>query len=353
MKVTAIIKGRIDQNGHRPIQIRIANGSETKYKPTHLKVNPETQFKDGRIINHPSAKEWNKKIEHLIIQYQAQALTGFEKKTPKVKLIDFIKRRIKDLDRKGSTVRQYNVQIGKLSDFEPNVLLNEIDHSYFNRYKRYLKGLGNEGNTIWSSFKFLKTFINFALDDKIIKEDPFHKYEYPEYIPPLPTYLEQSEINKFEKFRTSKACNEVLFEIVTWFLIAINTGFRISDIKSFDKDKRINGNRIVFKTQKTGSIVGLPISPKLKGYFKDVDYKPLSVHENTYNKSLKLIAGMIGIKKDLSSHVARHTSGMMLANAGVSMEVAAEILGHSSTKHTAVYYKISNARIDLELKKLK
>jgi integrase/recombinase XerD len=99
--------------------------------------------------------------------------------------------------------------------------------------------------------------------------------------------------------------------------------------------------------------VGLPINPKLKGYFKDVNWMPLSVHENTYNKSLKLIAAMAGIKKDISSHVARHTAGMILANAGVSMEVAAEILGHSSTKHTAVYYKITNKRIDDELKKLK
>src|SRR6478735_1521226 len=131
MKVTAIIKGRIDQNGHRPIQIRIANGYATRYKHTHLKVNPETQFEDGRIINHPNAKEWNQRIKNLIIQYQAQALNGFEKKVPKVKLLDFIKQRIRDLDRKDSTVRQYNVQIGKLSDFEPNIFLDEIDHSYF------------------------------------------------------------------------------------------------------------------------------------------------------------------------------------------------------------------------------
>jgi site-specific recombinase XerD len=352
MKVTAILKGIIDQNGQQPIQIRIYNNGKRTFRPTHLKVDPK-QFKKGKIVDHPKAGEWNEKVKNMIIQYQAQALSGFEKKVPKVKLIDYVKSKSKHLDREDSTRRQYNVQIKKLTDFEPNVYLDEIDHSYFNRYKSYLKGLGNEGNTIWNSFKFLKTFIKAALGEGLITKDPRKNYEFPVYVPPMPTYLEESEIKKFEKFRTSKACNEKLFEITTWFLIAINTGFRISDIKSFNKEQRIKNNRIVFKTQKTGTIVGIPISPKLKAYFKDVNYKALSCHENTYNSSLKLIATMIGVKKNISSHVARHTAGMMLADAGVSMEVAAEILGHSGTKHTAVYYKITNKRIDLELKKLK
>jgi integrase/recombinase XerD len=352
MKVTAILKGRIDQNGQQPIQIRINIGESKTFKATNIKV-ASTQFKKGKIVDHPKAEEWNQKIKNLIIQYQAQALNGFEKRTPKIKLIDFVKARIKDLDREPATVQQYNVQIRKLSDFDANIYLDEIDHSFFNRYKRYLKGLGNEGNTIWNSFKFLKTFIGFAISDGVLKQDPFKSYEMPEYVPPLPTYLSDEEIKKFEKFRTSKACNETLYEITTWFLIAINTGFRISDIKNFDRHKTIVNNRLVFKTQKTGSIVGIPIDGKLKGYFKDVNYQPLSVHENTYNSSLKLIATMIGVKKNISSHVARHTAGMILADAGISIELAAEILGHSNTKHTSVYYKITNKRVDLELKKLK
>jgi integrase len=353
MKVTAIIKGRVDQNGHRPVQIRIANGNQTKYKPTQIKINPETQFKEGRIVNHPNAKEYNKKLENLIIQYQAQALSGFEKKATKVKLIDYINSKIRHLDREPSTFRQYAVQIGKLADFGGNVFLDEIDHGYFNGYKQYLKGLGNDNNTIWNSFKFLKGIIKFALADKILKEDPRHNYEFPKYKDPTKTYLTPAEMAAIEKFIKTKVPPD-LKESGTWFLIGCYSGLRISDIVTFDKDKHIVNGRLIYQqTQKTKEAIGMPVDGKLKEYLQMVKYQPLSMHPNTYNKLIKVVASLSGIKKHLTAHVSRHTAAMRMADAGVRKEVAAKVLGIKSEKTLSIYYKITNPGIDNELKKLK
>lgn len=353
MKVTAILKGKIDTNGHQPIQIRIADGSKRIFVPTHIKVSPSL-FEKGRVKkSHPYHRDLNSKIDAKIIQLQAQALNGFEKKERKIEFFTYVNSKIAHLTREPGTLRQYNSQLKKLKSFRPTIYLQDLNHDFFNQYKKHLISKGNKGNTLWSSFKFLKTFVNSALDDSLLQKNPFLKWEFPEYTSPLPTYLDDKDIAKIVKFRDSKACTGQLYEIVTWFLIAINTGFRISDIKQFDRHKRIVNKRIVFKTQKTGQIVGLGISKKLEGYFKDVNYQPLSVHENTYNKSLKLLAVQAGIKKRITSHVARHTTGMLLAEAEVSIEAAAEILGHSSPKYTEVYYKITNKRIDRELRKLK
>lgn len=352
MKVTAIIKGRPDQNGQRPIQIRINIGNSKFYKPTHIRVDPKTQFKSGKIIAHPKADEWNQKVKNLIIQYQAQAITGFEKKTPKVKLLDYVRSKIKHLDRAKGTFRQYNVQIKKLSDFDADVYLDEIDHDYFNRLKRYLKGLGNDNNTIWNSFKFLKKFIKTAINDKLIKDNPFIHYESPKYQNPERTFLTSKEIAAIEKF-IKKKNPPLIREAAIWYMIGCYSGLRISDIKAFSKKKNIIGNRLIVYTQKTKEPVGLPVAGKLKYYLELVDYEPLSMHENTYNKLLKVIAAACGIDKNISAHVSRHTAAMMLANSGVSMEVTAKILGQKKLATTAIYYKISNKRIDDELKKLK
>ena len=60
-----------------------------------------------------------------------------------------------------------------------------------------------------------------------------------------------------------------------------------------------------------------------------------------------------GIDKKVSTHTGRHTMAMSLANSGISQEVTAKVLGHKDLRSTVSYYKISNARIDAELKKRK
>lgn len=353
MKVTAILKGRIDSNGHQPVQIRITQGDKRTFRPTKIKVEPRL-FEKGRVKKeHPGAREYNQTLDNLIIQYQAQALTGFEKKQPKTDLYQYIASVIRHLERGDGTLRQYQSQINKLQKFRPQVYVTDLNHEFFNRYKAHLKALGNDSNTVWSSFKFLKTFVNKALDDKLLKEDPFKKWEFPTYVDPHKSYLTEAEVKKIDQYCAKKQCTPALLEVGTWFLIGCYTGLRISDIKAFDKKKNIISGRLVFKTIKTGEVVGLPLTPRLKKYFDRVNYQPLSMHENTYNKLLKVLAGVAGIEKRVHAHLSRHTAAMMLANAGVSQEVTAKILGQTNLKTTAVYYKISNKRIDMEMKKLR
>ena len=96
----------------------------------------------------------------------------------------------------------------------------------------------------------------------------------------------------------------------------------------------------------------MPVKGKLKHYLELINYEPLSMHENTYNKLLKVIAAACGIDKNLHAHVSRHTAAMLLANAGVSIEVTAKILGQKKIGTAQIYYRISNQRIDNEIKKI-
>lgn len=354
MKVTAILKGMIDTNGHQPIQIRIHYNGKRSYKPTHIKVLPK-QFKAGKIIDHPKAGEWNEKIKNLIIQYQAQALKEPEKKRPKIYLFDYITECSNKWDKIKSwgTIRIYNSQLGKLKGFTSNILLSQIDNNFLYSYQSYLIKLGNSQNTIWSSFKFLRTILNDAVKEGFLEISPFKKFPMPKYEEVNKNYLLPDELKKIDKFILDKKCPNDLFFVGTWFLVACNTGLRLSDLKAFDKKKNIHAGRLVVKTAKTGEIVGLPITDKIKKYFERIDYKPLHYTGEAYNRLLKLIAMGAGIDKKVTSHTARHTFAMLLANNKVSQEVTAKILGHSDLRSTRTYYKITNARIDLELKKLK
>lgn len=355
MKVTAIIKGRVDQNGHRPIQIRVSNTDKRTFHPTHVRVDPKTQFKNGRIVSHPKAQELNKKIEALIIQYQAEALQEPQKKKPKTYLFEYITHCANKWDRIKSwgTIRIYNSQLEKLKGFTPDILLSQIDTNFLYAYQSHLIKLGNSKNTIWSSFKFLRTILNDAVKNDLLDKSPFIKFSMPKYEDPNKTYLTPSEMAKIDKFISGKKCPADLFFVGTWFLIGCKTGMRLSDQKNFERKKNIHGSRLVIKTVKTGELVGLPITSELKKLFERIDYKPMHYTGEQYNRLLKLVVMGAGIDKKVSTHTGRHTFSMTLANAGVSQEVTAKILGHADLRSTSSYYKISNQRVDDELKKVR
>lgn len=356
MKVTAILKGMIDQNGHQPIQIRINQGNKRSFKPTGVKINPKL-FKKGKVKpEHPNHKQLNDKIANLIIKYQAEALSGAgEKKKTKIFLFDYITSSIRQLDhiRKPGTVRIYLSQTEKLKAFTPNLLLSQVDSNFLYAYQSHLIKLGNSKNTVWSSFKFLRTILNKAVKDELIDKTPFNKFPMPKYEEKAKDYLSLDEIRKIDKFCLDKNCPPDLVFTGTWFLIACHTGLRLADLKAFDKKKNIHSSRLVVHTSKTGDIIGLPIMPKLRTYFERIKYQPLNMSGENYNRLLKLIAMGAGIDKKVTSHTARHTAAMTLANAGISQEVTAKVLGHADMRSTKTYYKITNQRIDMELKKLK
>ena len=288
MKVTAILKGMIDINGHQPIQIRIHHKDKRSFKPTHIKVQPN-QFKKGRIVDHPKASEWNGIIKNLIIQYQAAAIKESEKKQPKVYLFDYVNSCCRKWDKikKGSTIRIYISQLDKLKGFTGNILLSQVDNNFLYSYYSHLSNLGNSKNTIWSSFKFLRTILNDAVKNDLLDKSPFKKFDMPKYEEVNKTYLLPDEIKRIEKF-LSKNCPEDLLFVGTWFLIQCYTGLRLSDIKAFSK-QNIHGGRLVVQTEKTGEIIGLPVDEKLKKLFERVNYKAMHYTGEAYNRLLKLI----------------------------------------------------------------
>ena len=92
---------------------------------------------------------------------------------------------------------------------------------------------------------------------------------------------------------------------------------------------------------KRGVSAFIPILPVVKEILVKYNYHLPTLTNQKYNSYLKEIQDICGIKKTLHSHLARHTCGTLLLNAGVDMLTVSKVLGHSSTKTTeAVYAKL-------------
>ena len=80
---------------------------------------------------------------------------------------------------------------------------------------------------------------------------------------------------------------------------------------------------------------------------------PKITNEKT-NLYLKEIADAVGIKKNLTFHMARHTfaTTVTLSN-GVPLETVSKLLGHTKLATTQIYARVLNKKISEDMQELR
>jgi integrase len=144
-----------------------------------------------------------------------------------------------------------------------------------------------------------------------------------------------------------------LKKVLHQFLLTYYTGMRYQDLKNFSNE-HIKGNFIVLKMHKTQKEVEIPLideSKKLLPTDRKIDGQPIfNVYCNqAFNKYLKELAILAGIKKNISHHCARHTFATLALDNGMALEVISKILGHSSLKVTLIYARHTWATLASDL----
>jgi site-specific recombinase XerD len=238
--------------------------------------------------------------------------------------------------------------LNKFSRFNPAAVLSDFTPSFLQKYKEHCFSLGNEENTVWKSLKAIRVIILRAHKEGLIKTNPFPLFEMPKYRDPQKIWLTDLEVEAIEKLREREIPKEIYFT-ATWFLIGCYTGLRFGDMVQFNKREHIRQGRLILYTSKTGEVVSMPFTDRLKKLFESIDYKSIYFSNGHYNRLLKQVQGLAEIKRTLTGHVSRHSAAVRWANHGVSQEVVGKLLGHSNLKTTAIYFKISGMRIDKEL----
>jgi integrase len=345
MKVSAILKGKPDQLGRLPVVIRIAEGKKRTYHTTPFKCL-EDSFHNGKIDNDEAT---NSKIRALALRYESMLLEG-KKKYRDSEFFDYVDKCLKEWDkvRAYNTMRNYKAETEKIKGFRSSFKLSEVNNDFLNGYSNYLYSLGNISTTVWTSFKFLRTVILKAHRERVIEENPFATFKIQPYKDPPKEYLTKDEVHQIEKWLPKSGSLRLC---ATWFVIGCYTGLRYSDMNAFSKERNIRNNRIVLTTVKTKDVVSMPVSKKLQKLFESINYQPMFISNQKFNDALKEIGKKLALG-ELSCHKSRHTFGVLCADAGISQEVTARLMGHRSLKSTATYYKITNPRIDKEIKKL-
>ena len=186
----------------------------------------------------------------------------------------------------------------------------------------------------------LKTILIYAIHEGYISTNPITFKFHKDKVKKDPLTLDE-----VRRIRTKELGSERVENIRDLFILQCYTGLAFRDMSSLsEKDIRIDkdGKEWIVKERiKTGITAFIPILPVVKEILVKYNYHLPTLTNQKYNSYLKEIQEVCGIKKTLHSHLARHTCGTLLLNAGVDMLTVSKVLGHSSTKTTeAVYAKL-------------
>ena len=287
----------------------------------------------------------------------------FNKEYNDTSFVEFVFDELKKRDLSHETFRSYSAQITKIQQFKKNILFSDINKSFVQRYKDYMiKVLKNNSNTANKCLSMLKTFVNWAIEEKLVKNNPFDLIKISKGKGKR-EYLSISELERLEAIYVQSNLNYKQLNVLRYFLFVCYTGLRYTDIRNLKfchiKNRLIKGKETKFielVMHKTCLEVSIPIIQKAfelmpkKITDQQKVFRVLSNQKT--NEYLKEIIKIAEIDKIITFHSARHTLATNGLEMGIPIEVISKILGHTEIKMTQIYAKVNDSLKYQEMQKL-
>lgn len=239
-----------------------------------------------------------------------------------------------------------------------DIKLKDLKLNFLNEYEYFLKTQkGLEQSTINKAIQRFRKVIQFALEQEYIDNNPFIGYKAKRLRKEV-IYLTEDELKSLENYDFSQTR---LQQVKDLFVFCCYTGLAFKEMSNLKPDhivKGFDGNKwIKMNREKTSKPLMIPLLPKaldmINKYQNEEILLPV-ISNQRFNSYLKEIADIVGLKKNLTHHIARKTfaSTVLLFN-DVPMEIVSELLGHSKISTTQDYYaKIVNKKLSETMKDL-
>lgn len=365
----------LKKNGTCALYLQVIIGRKKKVIPLNLDVRP--QDFDGLHIkkNISGASENNLIIDNCLARVNAiytdfrlssdeltieKLIYNYHNFDLRLNFIAFmetaIKKRASDLAK--NTHRQHVFLLDKLKTFRPEINFSDITTDFLKDFNSFMKKKsskinkngkriereGNGDNTRRKSFENLKTYIHLAINSGIRIKDPFKNFVLPPATDRI-VFLTPDELQKLMNHYHSDNVKENHKRVLAGWLYMAFTSLRIGDAVRVN-DSMVYGDTLVFvpeKTKRNGRTVSIHMTDQAKMFMNGIQGKLIKYYSGWQaNKYIKEVAEIVGIKKNITNHVARHTFATIFLLKGGNVVTLKEILGHADMKHTMKYVHITS-----------
>jgi integrase/recombinase XerD len=393
-----IFKSRVNSRGEGKVFIRFTFKRRSTYLNTNIVVpykywDPKRQrIKPGYTLAVATNALLDKKLLEIRQQLISNAMTSpvltsaAAKKTVSreggFSFFELCDEQLSDLRRAGKVGTADKIQsiYKKFEQFlgGRSATIFDLDQRLLKDYEHYMRNkLGNKQNTIQTNLKAIRRIFSIAVENNWItpSEDPFKllKLKGEKTVRPFLTKEEMAIIAGLELEEDSHLDRSR--DILVWTILS--GGMRVSDVLTLKKS-HISGRYIEKRIKKTntphriqmpeeayqilkkyldriqgddGFVFGLIPNSFIAAGTESLD-RATTIATVLYNRDLKVLGEMAGIKKQMSSHIARTTFITLAISIGIDMTTVRGIAGHSDLEMTAHYSKYIDNQGDIALSDL-
>ena len=260
-----------------------------------------------------------------------------------------------------ATVIRYETTLRLTEEFlqknykKEDCYLDEVTNQFIEDFEFFLKTVRRCcHNTTTKYLLNFKKIIRIALAKGWMKKDPFAQVHF-HFEPVEREFLEKQEL----KVLLNKEITITrLAQVRDIFCFCCLTGLAFTDVQQLKAEHLvadIHGKIWIRKArQKTKNMCNIPLldeAQKILNRYKDHPYCQtqgvlLPVCSNQkMNMYLKELADICGIRKNLSTHCARHTFAILTLASGATIDNVAKMLGHANVNMTRRYAKVLDSSI--------
>jgi len=354
----------LTKQGLLQIEVRKIGTSEKALVSTGIKLYKNQFSKNNGFTckNHNKAPAITKRARDVFNQVEAFALsekcTDLSKvknyKVPKpstYSVVEFVKERLRKSNPTESVLKHHNVLINKIDQFGKFKTFSDLTYINLLDFDSYLRKTINSSTLLYKRHSTFRKYIQEAIKLDLCQKNPYDDFELKKGHDKERVFLTEEEIKKIQDYNAAGK----LYHIKDLFILQCFTGLSYVDLMNLNRNsiekmgeyKVIRSNRV--KTD--GSFITL-LLPEAEDVLKRYNYRLPRISNQKYNDYLKLLAEVAGVRKNITSHVARHTFATYLLNKDVPIETVSRALGHTDISTTKIYAKMLGKKVVNDMAKL-
>ena len=380
-------RGRTKNNEEGPLEVRVTANRRSYYINTGLRVK-KNLWVSGKIADMPGWAEFERRINIIRDKIEAEVNNCLEEGRPIVSaeirrkvwddgaesgtaFLDWCETQIPVMTISEGTRRHYRTLMARLNEWggirtwsdlttEKIYLFDSWLHQLPTKQKQADVMAGIEApkisdGCVWNYHKCLKKLLNNAVLFDKLAANPYDRLrgQFNRGDRETVDYLTQQELSIIE--HCTPTPGSTMTVVRDLFVFQAYTGFAFGDMVAFDirdyhEEDGVwvhNGERI-----KTGVPFVSELLPPVVAVLKRYNMQLPVINNNHYNVLLKAMGEMLGLTKNLTSHIARHTFATMMLKHGAKIENVSAMLGHTNVKQTQRYAKVMAESVHNDFKKV-
>jgi len=276
----------------------------------------------------------------------------------KIKLfLEFLQ---KDKKLSNNTLQSYKRDITQYESYinEENLQYLKVTNEDIKKYLENLKNIGKKTSTISRNLASIRSFYQYLVRTKKVKEDPTEGIQSPKVEKRVPSVLSSKEVELLLEQPKTVDLKGIRDKAMLEFAYA--TGMRVTEIINLDIDD-VNLKEGYVSCSNANKQRNIPLGAisinALKEYIKKArpylikseDEKSLFVNINGkrltrqgFWKIVKFYKEQAHIEKEITPHVLRHSFATHLLQNGADLKAIQVMLGHSDISSTQVYMQFQD-----------